>query len=187
MAKKTSGKESLINAVCSKNGLRLLKIFLFKPDLEIYQSEFVKTYGISISSISGILKMFEEYSILRVSRKGDIKLYSLVEDNPVNKQLKILINVTDIYEIVKGLADKNTDIYLFGSAARGEDTINSDIDLLVVTDMDKSAIFPFIDSLAKNMGRDVNPVIYTPLQYAGLSTKDKTFYDSISKDLIRVI
>lgn len=186
MADNKTSKECLINAVCSKNGLRLLRIFLFSPGLELYQSQFVRDYHMSISSISGVLKTFEVNNILRVSRKGDIKLYSLNENNPVCRQQKILINVSEIYESMKGLGGSTTSVYLFGRAARGEDTKEDEIDLLVITDLKKAEVYRYADMLVKATGREVNPAIYTRSQYASLPEGEKRQYEPVT-NLIRIL
>jgi len=167
--------------------MRLLKVFLFRPNMEAHQAEVVSASGLSRMTVTRLLNTFEKSGILKVSKKGDLKLYSIVEGHPIIKQLKIFINVTDILMQVKGLSGKGVEIYLFGSAARGEDTEDSDIDLLIISSLKKDIIFKALGKLRYNLNREVNPIVYTPMEYSKLPETDKAFYEGFEKDKIRII
>lgn len=177
----------LLDAICSKSGIRLLRLFLFKSDIEMHQAEVIDRSGLSRMTTTKFLKIFESNGILSESKKGDLKLYSINHGNPIIKQLKILVNVTEIYEYIKGLSGESTEVFLFGSAARGEDTDTSDIDLLVITGLDKPTIANTLGRLKNNMRREINPLIYTSMEYSRLALTDKVFYENFEKDKIRLI
>lgn len=177
----------LLDAICSKSGIRLLRVFLFKPDIEIHQAEVIDRSGLSRMTATKFLKLFENNGILSESKKGDLKLYSINHGSPIIKQIKILVNITEIYECIKGLSGESTEVFLFGSAARGEDTDTSDIDLLVITGLDKQTIANTFERLKNNMSREINPIIYTSMEYSRLALTDKVFYDNFEKDKIRLI
>jgi predicted nucleotidyltransferase len=176
-----------INAIFSKSGLRLLQIFLYKPRHEMHQADVIKATGLSRMTVMKLLKAFREAGILRCYKKGDLSLYFIDEANPVAKQVKILLNVSAIYERFKDLQSEDVEIYLFGSAARGDDHENSDIDLLVITDKQKEAVLDRIEEFAREYGREINPVVYTFMQFSLLPKTDKAFYNSIEKDMIRLV
>lgn len=177
----------LIGTVFSKSGIRLLKLFIFKSGIEIHQAEAINRSGLSRMTATKFLKAFKDNGILKESKRGDLKLYSINEGNPVVKQLKIFVNITEIYESIKELSDKEAEVFLFGSTARGEDTEESDIDLLIVTGFDKSMIMKVIDKLRNNVNREINPVIYTSMEYSRLEHTDKVFYEKFEKDKIRLL
>jgi predicted nucleotidyltransferase len=134
-----------------------------------------------------LLKIFRDCDILKESKKGDLKLYSINMENPIVRQLKIFVNITDIYPSIKELKDKGTEVFLFGSAARGEDTEESDIDLLIITGFDRSSIMKVIDTIRMNTNREVNPIIYTPIEYSQLALTNQLFYEKFEKDKIRLL
>lgn len=165
----------------------MLSILLFKPSIEAHQAELVSASGLSRMTVARLLKTFEKHNLLKVSKKGDLKLYSTVEGDPIIKQLKIFINVTEIRTRIKGFAGKGMEVYLFGSAARGEDTRESDIDLLIITDKKKDIIFKALGKLRYALNREVNPIIYTPMEYSKLPVTDMAFYEGFERDKIRLI
>ena len=88
------------------------------------------------------------------------------------------------YEAIRKFSDKSLEVYLFGSAARGEDTDISDIDLLIIRTLDNNTRTMLTDKLNKLFQRDVNPVMFNPMEYAALHEKDKAFYENLERDKI---
>jgi len=183
-------RAQLISIIASTKCFELLRVLLYRPGYELYQNEIVKASGLSPNTAVPLLKKLTSYGILKENIVAGAKFYSIVEENPVLKQLKVLVNVSDIYELSRDLPD-NIEIYLFGSAARGEDTENSDIDLLIIADGDKKTLSGLKDKikdrLTNKLKREVNPVVFTPIEYSNLYNKERSFYDSIEKDKIRVL
>ena len=74
--------------------------------------------------------------------------------------------------------------YLFGSAARGEDTERSDIDVLVIGNEKKRRDRALFAALG---GERIKIVFFTPMEFSMLSRKDKPFYDAIERDKVRLL
>lgn len=187
---KSSEKDAeLIEILTSAKSFKLLKVMLYKPGYEMYQKEIIKGSGLSPNTAVPLLNKLTAYGILKENIVAGTKFYSIVKENPVLKQFKILVNVSNIYELTRELP-QDVEIYLFGSAARGEDYENSDIDLLIIANGDKEALSKIKEDvkerLTGSLYREVNPVVYTPIGYSNLYNKEKAFYESIEKDKIRV-
>ncbi len=60
------------------------------------------------------------------------------------------------------LGDRIAVAFVFGSVARGEDRAESDLDLLVVGNVSLQEVVIAIDSVQRELGREVNPVVYPP-------------------------
>jgi len=153
----------------------------------MYQSEVIQVTGIPKTRAIRLLNKLSSYGLLNEKIKAGSKFYTVTLENPVLKQLKILIVLSKLYELTMDFSGKNIEIYLFGSAAKGEDTEKSDIDILIIADADKKALNELMDRLKNNMGREVNPVVYTPIGYANLYNTEKAFYESIERYKIKVL
>jgi predicted nucleotidyltransferase len=182
----TSTVKKIIDAIIAKNSFKLLNVFLFKPDVLIHQNEVIRMSGLSKNTVMKLLDLFTREGMLKVSRKGNLKLFLLVEGHPVVKQLKILINVSELNVILKRFTDKGFEAYLFGSAARGEDTENSDIDLLIIGKISNDDLADITAWITNAMNREVNPVIKTPYEYSTLYKTDKAFFENLERDRIRL-
>lgn len=180
-------EKSLINTLMEKNSLRLLKVFLFKPGAQMYQNEVIRMSGLSKNTAMKLLNLFTLYGMLKVSRKGNLKLFSLVEEHPAVKQLKVLIDVSELYEALNAFSGKGFEVYLFGSSARGEDSDDSDFDILIIGKISGEILSKLEASVRKHLNRTVNPVIKNPYEYSKLFQTDKAFYENLERDKVRII
>ena len=183
----TDTAKKLIDTILAKNSFKLLSVFLFKSDAQIHQNEVVRMSGLSKNTVMKLLSLFTREGMLIESRKGNLKLFSLAEGHPVVKQLKILINVSELNVILKRFTGKGFEAYLFGSAARGEDTEKSDIDLLIIGKISNDDLADITARITNAMDRDVNPAIKTPYEYSNLYKTDKAFFQNLERDRIKLI
>lgn len=179
----------LVEILISIKSFKLLKVMFNRPGYEMYQKEIINESGLSPNTAVPLLNKLTSYGIIRENTVAGTKFYSIVKENSVLKQFKILVNVANIYELTREFP-QNIEIYLFGSSARGEDFENSDIDILIVANGNKELLSKIKeeikDRLTISLNREVNPIVYTPIGYANLYNKEKAFYDSIEKDKVRV-
>jgi predicted nucleotidyltransferase len=164
---------------------KLIKIldFLFdNPTQEFSQTELIKKIRIAKATIGKWLKLLEKEDFIRVKSIGLTKLYKLNNNNILVKELKKLKNLIGL-EKIKEIGEKhNVKIFLYGSHARGENTEESDVDLLVIGKATKEAIFPEV----KKINKDINIQIFTPPHWSEMSRKDPSFYERVEKDRIEL-
>jgi predicted nucleotidyltransferase len=188
--KSQKNKAKLNETILSAKCFKLLKVLLYRPGIKMYQKEIITQSALSPNTAIPLLNRLTEHGIISENTIAGTKFYSVKEENSVIKQLKILVIVSDIYEIAENIPD-DYELYLFGSAARGEDTAESDIDLLVVANGNAGELAELKDKIKKRLAhalhREIHTVIFTPIEYSNLYNKDKAFYESIEKDKIRVI
>lgn len=171
----------------SKNCLQIISKFLYKPDIEMYQSEVVRESGLSYVTATKCLNMLVSGDLLSKSWKGGLKIYKLNRDSPVVKHLKMLLSVSAVYEAVKSFSNQGFELYLFGSVARGEDTEGSDVDVLITGKIDNRTLVEISEKIGSALNREVNPLVKTPIEFADLARTNTAFYESITRDRIRII
>jgi predicted nucleotidyltransferase len=167
--------------------MQILKAIVYAPDGDFYQSEIARMSDLSVNTTKKWLAILVTYGILNKKKKAGHMIYSLEREHPYVKQIKVLFNVSRSYEAIRKFSDKGFEIYLFGSAARGEDTDKSDIDLLIIGTVDNNTLVALTDKMHKLLGREVNPVRFDPMEYASLYQKNKAFYENLERDKIRLI
>ncbi len=69
--------------------------------------------------------------------------------------------------------------FVFGSFATGEQTPESDIDLIVIGSQDKSTLADIFDQLEQRIGRQINYIEYTREEWKGALEEDIDFARSI--------
>ena len=160
---------------------RVLEFFLDNPWEEFTAKDLLLRVDVSKSNIYNALKRLTEGGFLRQEVKGGIYFYSLNCDNPVVKQLKILKAVTKIQPLIERLKKISSRIVLFGSASRGENTKDSDIDLFIVTH-NKKAIEKEITKFG--LKQRIQAVKKTELEYVELKRSDPVFYEQINRGFL---
>lgn len=171
----------LDNALWNKTTLKVLQLFVSKPTSKTYLAQIVKDSKLSkVSAIKALSKLQTE-KILKFEYVGKTKLYWLDNQNPIVREFKKLFSLSYLMRKLKLF--ENCEIYLFGSAARGENDEKSDYDLLILSD-DLNEIrsnLHFLDD------EKIKPILMSNFEYSSLYRNDKPFYERIEKDKIRVI
>src|SRR3989344_5585802 len=116
----------------------ILRLLFVKAGMSLNQMQIAMFLNVSSPAVMKSLPYLEEGSLIKVQQDKGSKRWSieLNRDNHKTMQLKRVDNLKLIYEI--GLADflektfAGATIILFGSYSRGEDIINSDIDIAII-------------------------------------------------------
>jgi predicted nucleotidyltransferase len=175
----------LIKLFGSKSTLQVLDYFLDNPTKNIHAAALIRVLRLSRKSVFDALKHLEKSGLILRVAIGRMVLYSLNRPAPVVKHLKIIRTIewiTPQLEHLNGLVG----VFLYGSAARGEDVEDSDIDLLVISSGEDPK--QLIGKLhIEKLGNKLKPYIITSLEYARLAREDRAFYERVEADKIRLV
>ncbi len=142
---------------CLQQGiLRLLSI---KAGTLLNQRQIAKSLDVSQPAVMKALPQIKKLGMVKISQDKQTKRWSIELNRGNHKamQLKRADNLKLLYEI--GLADflekefAGATIILFGSYSRGEDIINSDIDIAVIGRKAKEVILAMYE---KELEREIN-------------------------------
>ena len=161
--------------------LRILDYLTASSDGRGFISKIARDIGISKGEVSKAVKILKDSGLVQSEQNGRNMVCFVDRRLPVFARLRTAFNLLEIMPkaaVLKKYADK---IVLFGSCAQGTDTVESDIDLLVVT-RDKAKA----DRTARKikLSRPVQWVIKTPQEYVVLNSKEKVFAGEIAQGII---
>ena len=177
---------NLIELFGNKNIMRLLDFFISNPEKEFSQIKIKNKTNLSKATLTKWLRKLESEGSINVREEGVSKLYELNKNDLIIKYLKIINNIIKLKDIRKLNNKYNIKIYLYGSAARGEDTEDSDIDLLIIGKLKKENIINEINKISEKINKKIKIEIFTPLEWSNLSMKDRAFYERVEKDKIEL-
>lgn len=158
---------TLGDALFTKTQQRVLGLLYGKPDKSFYTNEIVRWADMGRGTIRRELERLVAAGLLVSSRAGNQLHYQANPDNPVyNELLGIVRKTFGIADVIRSAllaVDEQLDLaFIYGSIAKGEDTVSSDIDLLVVTDaLAYAELVSVLMGAEKLLGRPINPSIYT--------------------------
>ena len=166
--------------------LEVLRFFIRNPSTKISYTALRKKIKAAKATLTKHLGFLLSSGFIRVEKIGMNKIYELNKENSIVKQLKILDTLLTLNELELLGRKYDICIYLYGSASRGEDAEQSDIDLLIIGKIKKEQILPQINGLSKKIGRNIKLVIFTQVDWSQMSRNDAAFYERVEKDKIRL-
>jgi len=162
-------------------GLRVLLLFFNEPYRDFHLREIAKLAKVSSSTAKRFLDFYNEKGFLEKQRKANLLLFKADLENPAFKHMKAS------YFLMKSrsLADYLREVYpdssivLYGSCARGEDDLQSDIDLLVISRKKEKAE---LGRFEQHFERKITLLVYEPHEWEEKAKKDRAFYERILID-----
>jgi predicted nucleotidyltransferase len=164
----------------STNTLKVLSFLAENTGSDFTAGELLEFVSVSKSGIYLALDELQNLHIINKSQRGKFILYSAKYDDSFIKQFKVLQNITILRPLLTKLEPNSIKIALFGSASRGEDRRDSDIDLFILTtapQLIKKAIS------STKLSRKLQAVIKTPAEFADLKESDRVFFHEIENGI----
>ena len=155
------------DALFTKGQQRVLGVLFGNPNRTFYANEIIALAASGTGAVQRELARLEAAGLVTVTRVGNQKHYRANADSPVFAELRALILKTSgLADVLRAaLAPLEGEIraaFVYGSVAKREDTASSDIDLLVVSEtIAYSELFAALEVASGNLGRTVNPTVYT--------------------------
>ncbi len=189
-----AAKYSLADALFTTTQQRLFSFLFGQPYKSFYLTELVRLAEVGRGGVQRELMRLESTGLVTVTTIGNQKHYQANPDSP------LFVELTGIVKKTVGLKQpllnaleplqKNIDLaFVYGSVAKGIDTANSDIDLMVVSDeLTLEKIFSAITSLEAQLGRSVNPTLYSSKEFSQKrKTKNGFIYKVLNAPVIELI
>ena len=159
---------------------RVLGLLLLHPGETYHVREIARLTGTVAGTFHKELATLEKAGILTSQSRGNQKLYTANRDCPVYEELaSILRKTSGLVDVLAAaltpLSDQIDSACIFGSVARGRETANSDVDILLIGDVGFAEIVKALYPCHKVLGREVNPKVYDKAEWAGRAHKNDGF------------
>ena len=144
------------------------------------------------TNVSREMAKLEELGILRSKRNGNLKHFQTNQECPFFEELKgLVLKTTGVAGQIRGSLDKLAGIeyaFIYGSYAKGEERADSDVDLLIIGDVDMDRLDSNLGKLEKTLGREINYVLYSLEEFKSKrKAKDGFLMDVLAGEKIMVI
>src|SRR5689334_10967677 len=127
------------NALFSKVQQRVLALIFSHPERSFYTSEIVRRIRSGTGAVERELSRLQRSGLVSVERIGNQKLFRANRESPVFGELQSLVLKTvgltePLRKALAPYSNKINEAFVYGSVAKGSDTAQSDIDLIVIGD-----------------------------------------------------
>jgi predicted nucleotidyltransferase len=145
---------------------RVLAATLAHPEKWWYLSELASFLGTTPSSLQRELTALVRSGILGQRRDGRRMYFKAETRSPVFGDLRSLFEKTVglipiLQTALRSLHAKIACAFVYGSMARGEERVTSDVDLLIVGSVGLADLSPLLRKAEKRLGREINVTNYS--------------------------
>lgn len=151
--------------------------FLIGKGEELHVRMIARETGLSLGFISRTLRQLQKDDLISSRKRGRMLFCRVNHANAIVKQVKILVTVTELSPLLKKLVPLSRRVVLFGSAARGENTAESDFDLFIVAD-DPAKVRVLVRSYPR-----VVAIVMRSAEHVNLRKRDFALYDQIGRGI----
>lgn len=148
----------------AQNRRKALVLLLLHPDRSLHVREIARLSGAPAGTMLKELDRLHATDLLKKRRVGNQVQFSANTEHPVFAEITALLRKT------VGLADVLSDAlaplaarirfaFVFGSIARGSERAGSDVDILVVGDVDFASVVDALYGTQEALQREINPKV----------------------------
>ena len=150
-------KMQLIEIILGKkNNIKVLRHLIKHKDWQFNITELAKDTNINKGILSRLIDNLEKENIIKINRKGKIKLFSVNKENLFIKEVIMpIFEKEDTFyysaldKFVKKIKNDVVSIIAYGSVVSGEIKLTSDIDILVIINKKNKILEKKINELKK--------------------------------------
>ena len=180
----TTYDKNLSAFLFNKTRRGLLGLFFGHPDESFYVNQILQSLNAGSGAVQRELKIMTDAGIVKRERKGNLVYYQANPQNPIFNDIKSIINktfgVTDtIRESLDSIANKITVAFIFGSVAARTETRASDIDLMIIGEVDFGEVVSAISNAQDFLKREINPVVYPVQEFQKRVKENHHFVKSV--------
>lgn len=180
-------KHSVGDALFSKVQQRVLALFFGEPERSFHTNEIIRLTNSGTGAVQRELAKLFDSGLITVKQVGNQKQYQVNREAYIFSELQSIIlktfGVSDIVkESLEPMASKIHIAFIYGSIAKQQDKVSSDIDLMIIGDnISYPEIYVLLESCQLKLGRQINPTFYSKEEWLKKSNECNNFILQILK------
>jgi predicted nucleotidyltransferase len=164
----------LDSIVRSKSARKIMTLLFLNNDSKFYLREIERLTKEPVSAVSRELKRLEKAGIFLSEKNANARYYSVNKNHPIYSELKSIVLKTEgIGDVLKKMMDMTHGIklaFIYGSVAEGRETGISDIDIMIIGNLDSVKVHSKIREIENKIKRVVNYSLITEKEYVSKKT-----------------
>jgi DNA-binding transcriptional ArsR family regulator len=173
----------LSTLITSKSRVEILTWFVAHPGERFHYLQLSKLLRASRPSIQRELKRLEDAGLLLSQKEANIRFYRINQEHPLYPEIKsIVFKTVGLADFLRESLEKIGPIevaLIYGSVAKNVEDVRSDIDLLVIGDVDVDALFEAVSKAEEAIRREINVTSYTRKDWRERTKEKRAFQSDI--------
>jgi predicted nucleotidyltransferase len=153
----------------SKTRVSLLSKLLMNADKSWYIRELSRELEIPYSMLYKEVKNLVSLGVINEEKKGKVTLVSANKSLPFFAELKsLMVKTVGLSDLLRtALSDLKQIHYalVYGSFASGEESMSSDVDLLIIGDVDEERVLNVVGGIEKKVEREINYILWSKEEF----------------------
>ncbi|RON46387.1 transcriptional regulator [Pseudomonas frederiksbergensis] len=172
---------SLSEALFTTTQQKVLGLLFGKPDQSFYANEIARWAQVGKGSLMRELDRLQQAGVLTLTRQGNQTHYQANPDCPIYAELLGIARKTfgiaePLRQVLQPFTEQITWAFVYGSIAKDSANASSDIDLMLIGEgLHYSEVMERLMPLEEQLGRVLNPTLYTPDDWAAKLAAENSF------------
>lgn len=149
---------------------RILALLYGWADKAFYVRQIARHVDASVGAVRRELEKLAAVDLIVRTQVGNLVFYQVNQRHPVFAEMRALVNKTvGIFNVLRStlepLAEQVTVAFVYGSVARQEETAASDIDLMIIGQVELDDVLARLSVPENTLGRTINPTVYSSKEF----------------------
>lgn len=163
-----------------------MEIFLLNKDGEFHTRDLARRTGVSPPYVMKELHNLKSLGILVDKKEGNMTFYRINKSSSIVEDLKRLFLKTEgvgaeLAAVLKKDTGKIKYALIYGSFAKGTEVTSSDIDLLIIGDIEEDKVLDAVMKAQSRIGREINYILWTEKAFQEKAKQKISLLREISK------
>jgi predicted nucleotidyltransferase len=165
----------------------VLAVLYGKPDRPFFLREIIEILGMGSGQIQRELTRLSGAGILHRFKEGRHVYFQANPACPVYDELRSLVTkslgaVVVVRTALEGLGERIAVAFVYGSVARGEERLASDLDLLAVGDVSFGELVEALSPAEAQLRREIHPTLFSADELRSRLAERDHFLDSVMRE-----
>ncbi len=162
----------------------MLALLFCHSDESFYFREIERSVGMGRGSVQRELTNLVNTGLVIRRKRGNQVFYQANVKSAIFSELKsMMIKTAGVADVLREalipLTEKITTAFIYGSLAKGTETADSDVDVLIIGDVKFAEIVDLLGIAQESIGREVNPSVYPVKEFIAKVSQGHHFVASL--------
>jgi len=176
--------ENVSSILFGKVRSSVLALLFCRSDESFYFREIERFIGMGRGAVQRELENLVNAGLVIRRKQGNQVYYQANLKSAIFSELKSLMIKTAgvsgvLREALMPLEERITTAFIYGSFAKGTETADSDVDVLVIGDVKFSEVVDRLGAVQEPLGREVNPSVYPADEFITKVSEGQHFVTSL--------
>ena len=172
----------LAKILSSKIRAEIFRLLFGTNDKALHMRDIERRSGFAIGTIQGELKKLSKLDLVLKEVDGNRTYYRANKNHPLYNDIhNLVLKTTGLVDVLRNALEtqKIKLAFVFGSFAKGEESADSDIDLMVIGNLGLRETTKLLSNTQEKILREINPHVYSLDEFIKKYKKNDHFVSQV--------